>query len=145
VPNKLECCITLGWKSLPGTNTLAYWAHCFVTEKMKCCEYHSCSLRSIYTGDIHTIATSKKHSGSELANRIIALIGRWSCSIQQDPYGDFLSVNNSFCACLYSMAITISSGFGRFLFAFSVAKIASVNAALDCMNVILTTISYGML
>ncbi len=26
-PNKLECYITLGWTGLPGTNTLAYWAH----------------------------------------------------------------------------------------------------------------------
>jgi hypothetical protein len=26
VPNKLECFIALGWKGLPGTNTLAYWA-----------------------------------------------------------------------------------------------------------------------
>jgi hypothetical protein len=24
-PNKLECGITLGWKGLLGTNTLAYW------------------------------------------------------------------------------------------------------------------------
>ncbi len=26
-PNKLACYITLGWKVLPGMNTLAYWAH----------------------------------------------------------------------------------------------------------------------
>jgi hypothetical protein len=26
-PNKLERYITQGWKDLPGTNTLAYWAH----------------------------------------------------------------------------------------------------------------------
>jgi hypothetical protein len=25
--NKLECCITLGWKASPVTNTLAYWLH----------------------------------------------------------------------------------------------------------------------
>ncbi len=26
-PNKLDCFITLGFKGLPGTNTVAYWAH----------------------------------------------------------------------------------------------------------------------
>jgi hypothetical protein len=26
-PYKLECRITLGWKGLPVTNTLAYWTH----------------------------------------------------------------------------------------------------------------------
>ncbi len=25
--SKLECYITIGFKDLPGTNTLAYWAH----------------------------------------------------------------------------------------------------------------------
>jgi hypothetical protein len=25
--NKLECYIPLGWKGLPGTNTLAYWVN----------------------------------------------------------------------------------------------------------------------
>jgi hypothetical protein len=25
--NKLEVYITLGWKGLPGTDTLAYWAY----------------------------------------------------------------------------------------------------------------------
>ena len=29
----------LGWKALPGTNTLAYWAHLQVTKKLKCCDY----------------------------------------------------------------------------------------------------------
>ncbi len=27
VPNKLECYSILGWKSLQGTNCLAFWAH----------------------------------------------------------------------------------------------------------------------
>jgi len=26
-PNTSECYVTLGWKGLPGTNTVAYWAH----------------------------------------------------------------------------------------------------------------------
>jgi hypothetical protein len=34
-PNKLECCITLGCKGYPETNTIAYWAHSKVTKKMK--------------------------------------------------------------------------------------------------------------
>ncbi len=38
-PNKLECNNTLGWNDLPGTNTLAYWAHSHLMKKMKCCEY----------------------------------------------------------------------------------------------------------
>jgi hypothetical protein len=28
--------IRIGWKSLPGTNTLAYLAHSSVTKKIKC-------------------------------------------------------------------------------------------------------------
>jgi len=38
-PNKLECYITLGWKGLPGANTLAYWTLTLVTKKMNCCDY----------------------------------------------------------------------------------------------------------
>jgi hypothetical protein len=36
-PYKIECYITLDWKSLPGINTPAYCAHLKVMEKMKCC------------------------------------------------------------------------------------------------------------
>jgi hypothetical protein len=36
---KLECCIRLGSKGLPLTNTLAYRANLKVTKKMKYCEY----------------------------------------------------------------------------------------------------------
>jgi hypothetical protein len=36
-PNKLECYITLSWKELPGTNTLAYWA-IQTLQEMKCYE-----------------------------------------------------------------------------------------------------------
>ncbi len=39
-PNKLECYITLGWKVLPGKNTLAYFAHLHVLKKMKCWSWH---------------------------------------------------------------------------------------------------------
>ncbi len=35
-PNKLECYILLGQKSLPGTNTQPYKAHKYVTKKIKC-------------------------------------------------------------------------------------------------------------
>jgi hypothetical protein len=34
--NNLECYITLGWKGLPVTNTLAYWVKSLVTIKLKC-------------------------------------------------------------------------------------------------------------
>jgi hypothetical protein len=34
----MVCYVTLGWKGLPKTNTLAYWAHSQVVKKMKCCE-----------------------------------------------------------------------------------------------------------
>jgi hypothetical protein len=35
--------IRLGWKSLPGANTLSYLANWKVTKKIKCCEYgHWC-------------------------------------------------------------------------------------------------------
>ncbi len=37
-PKKLECFIILSWKGVPGTNTLAYWAHLKVKKKIKCCE-----------------------------------------------------------------------------------------------------------
>jgi len=35
-PLKLECYIALGWKSLPGTNAIAYLGHSQVLKKMKC-------------------------------------------------------------------------------------------------------------
>ncbi len=38
-PDELKCYITLGWKSLPMTNALAYRAYSCVTNKIKCCEY----------------------------------------------------------------------------------------------------------
>jgi hypothetical protein len=31
--------ITIGWRSLPGTNAAAFWAHSKVMKKMNCCEY----------------------------------------------------------------------------------------------------------
>jgi hypothetical protein len=34
-PTELECSITLGWKVLSQTNTLAFWAHLYVPKKMK--------------------------------------------------------------------------------------------------------------
>ncbi len=37
--NKLDCYFTLWWKSLPRTNTPAYWIHLKVTKKMKRCEW----------------------------------------------------------------------------------------------------------
>ncbi len=37
-PNKPLCYTTIGWNGLPGINTLAHWAHSYVTMKMKCCE-----------------------------------------------------------------------------------------------------------
>ncbi len=43
-PNKLECYTTLGWKCLPGPNTVAYCTLLKVTQKMMCCEYDSRSL-----------------------------------------------------------------------------------------------------
>jgi hypothetical protein len=39
MPSKIEYYITLGWKCLPGTNTLAYWAPLQVAKKLKFCEY----------------------------------------------------------------------------------------------------------
>jgi hypothetical protein len=44
-PNKLTCFITLGWKGLQETNTLAYWAHLNITKKMKCREYGPCVIK----------------------------------------------------------------------------------------------------
>jgi hypothetical protein len=32
------CYDTQGWKGLPETNTLAYWVHLWVTEKIRFCE-----------------------------------------------------------------------------------------------------------
>jgi hypothetical protein len=34
-PKKLESYITLGWKGLPETNTLAYWAHLIVAKEQR--------------------------------------------------------------------------------------------------------------
>ncbi len=38
-PSKLECYNTPGWKGFPLTNSLAYWAHLYVTKNTKCCEH----------------------------------------------------------------------------------------------------------
>ncbi len=38
VQNKLDCDITLGWKSLAGTNTLVYLANLGIMKTMKYCE-----------------------------------------------------------------------------------------------------------
>jgi hypothetical protein len=35
------CCITLCWKVLPWTNTLAYWSHSWVMKKVESCESDS--------------------------------------------------------------------------------------------------------
>jgi hypothetical protein len=35
----LQCYITLDWSGLPENNIQAYFAHLYVTEKMKCCKY----------------------------------------------------------------------------------------------------------
>jgi hypothetical protein len=40
-PNKLECYITLGWKGLHRTNTLAYSTYLPVTKETKTSEYGS--------------------------------------------------------------------------------------------------------
>jgi hypothetical protein len=62
-PNKLKCYITLGWKSLTVTNTLAYWAHSCVTNKIKCSEYDSwCFLQKPTIGsDISNKSLKRKH------------------------------------------------------------------------------------
>ncbi len=39
-PNKLECYITVGYKCLTGTNTLAYWIHLKVTQKWSVVNMH---------------------------------------------------------------------------------------------------------
>jgi hypothetical protein len=36
--NKLEHYITIGWKGLPVSNALVYFAHSSITKKIKCCE-----------------------------------------------------------------------------------------------------------
>jgi hypothetical protein len=41
VHDKQECYITLGWKGLIITKTLAYWAPLQIMKQMKCCEYDS--------------------------------------------------------------------------------------------------------
>jgi hypothetical protein len=32
-PNILGCYVTLGWKCLPSTKTLTYWAHLLITKR----------------------------------------------------------------------------------------------------------------
>jgi hypothetical protein len=38
-PNKLESSLLVNLSGLVWFNALAYWAHMYVTKKMKCCEY----------------------------------------------------------------------------------------------------------
>jgi hypothetical protein len=40
-PNMLECYITIGWKGLSVTNTLAYWVQSSVAKKIYSCETSS--------------------------------------------------------------------------------------------------------
>jgi hypothetical protein len=37
MPNELECYIAIGLKGLPGTNTLAYYVHSYITNKNEMC------------------------------------------------------------------------------------------------------------
>jgi hypothetical protein len=39
-PNKLDHYITLGWKGLPGTITLAYWIHSILESKCSVVDMH---------------------------------------------------------------------------------------------------------
>ncbi len=40
-PNKQECLSMTSLSNFVYCSTLACWAHLYVTEKMKCCEYNS--------------------------------------------------------------------------------------------------------
>ncbi len=48
--NKLECYISLGRKSSPGTRTLAYLAYSKVSKKLNCCKYVPDLLSNIRLG-----------------------------------------------------------------------------------------------
>jgi len=50
-----KCYITLSWKGLPWSNTVAYWAHSKSTKKMKCCEYDSSGPQTLYNLQILTM------------------------------------------------------------------------------------------
>jgi hypothetical protein len=53
-PNKLHCCITQGWKGLPGPNTLAYWVHSWVTKEKSVVDTtpEACAIQ-LFSGDIY--------------------------------------------------------------------------------------------
>jgi hypothetical protein len=52
--------INEGWKSVSGTNTLAYWLHSKAVKKMKCYEYGTRSL-PIQGGKLKEIALDHKY------------------------------------------------------------------------------------
>jgi hypothetical protein len=59
-PNKLEYYIPLGWKGFQRTNTLAYCAHSYVSEEMRCCEYDPKSV-NVNTSGMECIKKKKKN------------------------------------------------------------------------------------
>ncbi len=57
-----KCYITLGWRGLQGTNTLAYWVNSWVIKKMKCCEYGPRSLHLLWGTVRSSLADSCQNS-----------------------------------------------------------------------------------
>ncbi len=69
-PNKPECFITLGWKDLPGSNVLAYWAHwkeCFLAMQLLFITLHF--LRNLWIEPMSQITLTLHYTWLEIFAR----------------------------------------------------------------------------
>ena len=68
-PDMLECYISLGWKGLPGSNTINYKVQSLVMRDMKCCEHDTFTLYLRVKLD-----RPQKEAGSSLPNSTLAYL-----------------------------------------------------------------------
>ncbi len=93
MPNKLECLCLTSLSVLVKCNTLAYWAHSCVREKMKCCEYNSWFLiypnhqKSIYFMFLVQIQSKM----DKTQKKVLTHLGGVSKNFSQISYDHFLS------------------------------------------------------
>jgi hypothetical protein len=87
--NKLECYITLGQKSSPGTSTLTYLAYLKVSKKLNYCKYVPASLSNIRLGRkiIHaTIATAYLVRISVMKKKVFVTMTPAYCVYKDEDY-----------------------------------------------------------
>jgi hypothetical protein len=67
----------LGWKGLPRTSTLDYWAHSLVTVKIKCCEYgfrSTCFTSEIVSFGLGLVENFSLHEVDDAAAEVVLVL-----------------------------------------------------------------------